>query len=94
MVQPPIWAAENEHGAQVFHCASMAATFIGWYFVSMTPRWLPTMSTSIEAGSITTRASLAVRRNSSGLLLRRRCQAETESMTRHPVISDASSTWM
>ena len=37
LVQPPIWAAENEHGWQVSHCASIAATFIGWYVVSMTP---------------------------------------------------------
>ena len=30
LVQPPNCAAENEHGAQVSHCASIAATFIGW----------------------------------------------------------------
>jgi hypothetical protein len=29
LVQPPICAAEKEHGAQVCHCASIAATFIG-----------------------------------------------------------------
>lgn len=38
LVQPPICAAENEHGAQVSHCASIAATFIGWEVVSITPR--------------------------------------------------------
>ena len=27
---PSIWNAENEHGAQVSHCASAAAIFIGW----------------------------------------------------------------
>ena len=28
---PPIWNTENEHGWHVCHCASIAATFIGWY---------------------------------------------------------------
>ena len=29
VVQPPVWAAEKEHGWQVSHCAYIAATFIG-----------------------------------------------------------------
>ena len=57
LVQPPIWAAEKEHGWQVSHCASIAATFIGWYLVSMTPRWLPTRRMRIETGSSTPSAS-------------------------------------
>ena len=81
---PPIWKTEKEHGAQVSHCPSMAATFIGWYVVSMTPRWLPTMScrgaTTIRKPS----ASFVVRRNSSGLLLCRRCQAETAEHDQRP----------
>ena len=35
LLPPPIWNSENEHGWQVFHCASAAAIFIGWYVVSM-----------------------------------------------------------
>ena len=69
LVQPPICAAENEQGAHVSHCASIAATFIGWYLVSITPRWLPTISTSIETGTITAIASLAVRTNGLGAAL-------------------------
>ena len=45
---PPIWKAENEHGWQVSHCASVAAIFIGWYVVSITPSWLPTSSANSD----------------------------------------------
>ena len=55
---PPIWNTENEHGWQVFHCASAAAIFIGWYLVSMTPSWLPTIMARRIAGSSTTSESL------------------------------------
>ena len=47
---PPTWITENEHGPQLVHCASIAATFIGWYVVSMTPRWLPTIIVNIDGG--------------------------------------------
>ena len=30
LLPPPIWNSENEHGLQLFHCASAAAIFIGW----------------------------------------------------------------
>ena len=29
LLPPPIWNIENEHGLQLFHCASAAAIFIG-----------------------------------------------------------------
>ena len=60
---PPIWKAEKEQGWQVSHCASIAATFIGWYVVSITPRWLPTIIANSEAGRSTTSESDAVLRN-------------------------------
>ena len=93
LLPPPIWNIENEHGWQVVHCASAAAIFIGWYFVSMTPSSLPTSSASTVAGSRTTIESPAERRNASTLELRRRCQADTASMRSPPVTADASSTW-
>ncbi len=30
LLPPPIWNAENEHGWQLFHCASAAAILPGW----------------------------------------------------------------
>ena len=60
---PSIWKAENEHGEHVSHCASAAAIFIGWYVVSMMPSLLPTMRFSRIAGTSTTRAVFAVRKN-------------------------------
>ena len=45
------------------------------------------------AGSRTTIESPAERRNASTLESRRRCQADTASMTSPPVTADASSTW-
>src|SRR5262245_7977324 len=89
---PPTWKAENEHGWQLVHCASAAEIFIGWYFVSITPRWLPTAKLRAEAGSSTTSDTTADRRNSSTSFPRRRYHAETASMTSAPVTSDASST--
>src|SRR5471032_3179666 len=93
LVQPPICAAENEHGAHVSHCASIAATFIGWYVVSITPRWLPTIRTTMETGTRKTMDSFAVRTNSAMLCFFRRCQADTESISRAPVTRDARITW-
>src|SRR5262245_49829768 len=85
---PPTWITENEHGWQVFHWASIAATFIGWYVVSMTPRLPPTHSTRIIDGTSTTSDVLADRANGeSGS--RRRCHAETPSMIVEPTTSDA-----
>ncbi len=84
---------ENEHGWQVFHCASIAATFAGWYFVSLTPRRPPKNIASASAGNNTRTASRADLPNTSGLELRRRCQAEIPSMTAAAVTSDAMSTW-
>ena len=78
LLPPPIWNSENEHGWQVFHCASAAAIFIGWYSVSMTPELAADdQRTSSEPGSARRAASFADRRNTSGLVPRRRCQADT-----------------
>ena len=41
LLPPPIWKSENEHGWQVFHCASAAAIFMGWYLASTTPARCP-----------------------------------------------------
>ena len=92
LLPPPIWNTENEHGWQVSHWPSAAAIFIGWYLVSMTPSWLPTNSASMVEGISTTRASLADRWNIPGLERRRRCQADTASMTTPAVTSEASRT--
>jgi hypothetical protein len=78
----------------VFQLASAAAIFIGWYVVSTTPRWLPTITANSDAGMSTIRARRAERPKTSGLLRLRRCHADTASMTTHAVTSDASSTWM
>src|SRR5690606_14094707 len=94
LLPPPIWKSENEHGPHVFQLASAAAIFIGWYVVSTTPRWLPTMSVNSVAGMSTMTASFAERPNTSGLLRRRRCQADTPSMRAAAVTNDASRTWM
>ncbi len=90
---PLIWNSENEHGWQVFHCASAAAIFIGWKSVSTIPRWLPTMMASREPGTRSTIASRADRWNTAGLDPLRRCQADTASITTAAVTSEASSTW-
>src|SRR4029453_12486564 len=94
LLPPPIWKSEKEHGPQVFQLASAAAIFIGWYFVSTTPRWLPTIRLNSVAGISTISANRADRPKTSGLLRLRRCHADTASMTAHAVTSDASSTWM
>ena len=93
LLPPPIWNAENEQcDGQVFHSASAAAIFIGWYLPSTTPSSLPTNMFRKMAGMRTTREMIAVRRKASTALFRLRCQAETASMTRAPVTSDASTT--
>ena len=33
-VKPPIWKSENEAGPAVFHSASPAAIFMGWYVLA------------------------------------------------------------
>ena len=58
---PPVWAAENEHGWQLFHSASAAAIFIGWYLPSTSPSLLPTDSWIAIAGISTISAIFAVR---------------------------------
>src|SRR6185503_16372619 len=85
LLPPPIWNTENEHGWQVVHWPSAAAIFIGWYFVSLMPRRPPKNNANIAAGISTTMASLADRWNISVLVPRRRCQADTASMTAAPV---------
>jgi hypothetical protein len=90
---PPIWKSENEQGWQVSHCASEAAIFIGWYLSSTTPSSLPMIMPRKAAGSRTTSANRADRAKTSVSEPRRRCQAETASMTTEPVTSAASSTW-
>ena len=92
LLPPPIWNTENEHGWQVVHCPSAAAIFIGWYLVSLMPRRPPKNRASIVAGISTTMASLADRWNIPGLESRRRCQADTASMTAEPVTSEAATT--
>src|SRR3954465_13406247 len=87
---PPIWKTENEHGWQVVHSASAAAIFIGWYFVSTTPRWLPTASAAAVTGTSTTMESTAEPLNT--VWPRRSCHAETESITIAPVTSEARTT--
>ncbi len=89
---PPIWNSENEQGWQVSHCASEAAIFIGWYLSSITPSRLPTIMPRKAAGSRTTSASRADRAKRSVSEPRRRCQAETASITTEPVTSAASRT--
>ena len=43
LLPPPIWKAENAQWLwHVFHSASAAAIFIGWYVPSTTPSSLPT----------------------------------------------------
>jgi hypothetical protein len=92
LLPPPIWNTENEHGWQVVHCPSAAAIFIGWYLVSLMPRRPPKNNASMAAGISTAMARVADRWNISGLDRRRRCQADTASMTTLPVTSDAAST--
>jgi hypothetical protein len=92
LLPPPIWNTENEHGWQVVHWPSAAAIFIGWYFVSLMPRRPPKNNANIAAGISTTMASLADRWNISVLVPRRRCQADTASMTAAPVTSEAART--
>ena len=92
LLPPPIWNSENEHGWQVVHCASAAAIFIGWYRASMTPSSSPTSMVNRIAGTSTTSASRADRVNTSRSPPCRSCQAETASMTMHPVTSAANST--
>ncbi len=59
----------------------------------MIPRWLPTMRTSSEAGSKVTTETTAERWKSSTSCLRRRCHADTASITSEPVTSEARRTW-
>src|SRR5688572_19676467 len=92
LLPPPIWNNENEQGWQVFHCASAAAIFMGWYLASITPSSLPTTSANSVAGTSTISANRAERSNTSGLDRRRTCQAETPSITTDAVTSEASST--
>ncbi len=76
----------------MLHCASAAAIFIGWYFVSLMPSRPPKKIASMVAGIRTAMASLADRWKTSGLEPRRRCQADTASITALPVTSEAAST--
>src|ERR1700756_2948808 len=92
LAPPPIWNAENEQGLHVVHCASAAAIFIGWYLASITPSWLPTESWTTIVGISTITAIFAVRWKDSTCSPLRRYQADTASITRHPVINDARST--
>ena len=58
----------------------------------MMPSLLPTMRFSRIAGTSTTRAVFAVRKNGLSAPWRRRCHADTPSITSDPVTSDASTT--
>ena len=89
LLPPPIWKAENEHGWHVFHWPSAAAIFIGWYLVSLIPSRPPKNITRAAAGSSTAIERVAVLRKASTCRLLRRCQAETASITRAPVTSEA-----
>src|SRR4029453_6011208 len=93
LLPPPIWNTENEHGWQVVHCPSAAAIFIGWDLGSLMPGRPPKNRASMVAGISPTMASLADRWNIPGLEWRRRCQADTASMTAAPAPSEAASTW-
>ena len=73
----------------MFHSASAAAIFIGWYLPSTTPSSLPMNMLTKTAGVRTAREMMAVRRKASTALFRLRCQAETASMTMAPVTSEA-----
>src|SRR3954468_14307992 len=90
LLPPPIWKTEKDHGWQVVHWASAAAIFMGWYFASTTPRWLPTIRAAAVTGSSTTMDRTAGPLNT--LRPRRRCHAETDSITIAPVTRDASTT--
>ena len=60
---PPIWTAENgQWDGQVFHSASAAAIFMGWYLPSTTPSSLPTNMLRKTAGARTASEMMAVRR--------------------------------
>src|SRR5580700_12124511 len=91
---PPIWKAENAQcDGQVFHSASAAAIFIGWYLPSTTPSSLPMNMLTKTAGARTATEMMAVRRKAATEFLRLRCQAENASMMMAPVTNDARITW-
>ena len=90
---PPIWNTENEQGWQVSHCASAAEIFIGWYFASMIPRWLPTIRARMETGSSTTIASFGRAAEQLAVLVRRSCHADTASITHGPGHQRGQHTW-
>ena len=58
-VKPPIWKSENAAGCSVSHSASVAAIFIGWASVTVTPNSLPTPSWTNETGRSTAIATFA-----------------------------------
>ena len=87
---PPIWKAENgQWDGQVFHSASAAAIFMGWYLPSTTPSSLPMNMLRKTAGASTATEMMAVRRNAVTELSACMCQAEKASMMMAPVTSDA-----
>ena len=93
LLPPSIWNSENgQCDGQVVHSASAAAIFIGWYLPSTTPSSLPMNMFKNTAGARTISEMVAVRRKAGTEFLRRRCQAETASMTMAPVTSEASTT--
>ena len=87
---PPICKSENgQWDGQVFHSASAAAIFIGWYLPSTTPSSLPMNMLTKTAGARTANEMMAVRRKAVTELWRRRCQAEKANMMMAPVTSEA-----
>src|SRR5579862_3345095 len=90
---PPICTAENEQwDVHVFHSASAAAIFMGWYFSSTTPSSLPTNMAKMMDGSNTASEMVAARRKVSLAASRRMCHADTPSMMTLAVTSAAKRT--
>ena len=87
---PPIWNRENEHGLHVFHCASAAAIFMGWYFASITPSSLPTnIASTIDGQQHDERQRGGLVEGLARRALGADCQADTASITSEPVTSEA-----
>src|SRR5271163_4487583 len=94
LLPPPTWKAENEQcDGHVFHSASAAAIFMGWYVPSTTPSSLPTNRIRNMVGTRITRAIPDVRLKASTSCSRFRCHADTANMMRHPATAEANRTW-
>ena len=92
---PPIWTAEKEQGGQVLplrlHRRDLHRLIRGLDDAEVAADH---HANRIGRGAARPSESFAVLRNTSRVCPRRRCHADTASITRLPVTSDASSTWM